>query len=230
MRTILKIAVSAVAFVSAVGCVPDDTPVLLRSARSLEGTADACKISENRMSRASWDVASPRIVDPGIHLENQLGAVIEQSSIPNTEIDNTSNNDAILDTIHFDYSSNPSIGLPATEDQARYIVIEANGSYDILGLALFGPKAEEAARGGVAPGDLVEVNVGIQFEGRLRAWPGRIKTNRMVFPVSLFNSGFTGCMTGEVLGVSDTCGRIGGVNGAPLGCCPADKSDCLVSQ
>lgn len=225
MRIIGKLALCAVVLGSVTACVPDDAPIYITEVSALTGDASACTLSEAGLVRGSLDVSSGQNFAAGVRLRSQLGPVQEQGALPSTERTAPSPNDAIFDIIRYEYVSTPSLGLTA-ESEPIYGVVAAGEVDQFVGVPFFGQKALESLAGSVVPGDVVTVHVGLQFEGRLRSG-GEIRTNRVDFPVVLFNSGFQGCPAGQGVALNGACGSPGGTNGVPLGCCPIEALNCL---
>ncbi|MBX5482718.1 MAG: hypothetical protein IRZ16_12895 [Myxococcaceae bacterium] len=232
MRTILIAAMTAMALVTA-GCVPDDAPVIIRQVKGLTGTADNCSAGELGILRGSLDVSAPTTYLGVLDLRSETGSVIQPGAGVNTEVERTDPNDVILDTIHYDYASNADT-LPTTtqfEDEPIYALVPAGSDTPIVNFPFFGSKARESLPTSGVDATGVTVNVGIQLEGRFRSGGGRVKTNRIVFPIVVFDSGFTGCDPAtQVLALNGPCETPGGVNGIPVVCCPIDNPGCASSE
>jgi hypothetical protein len=183
-------------------------------------TADPASV----ISSGSYDVSGKQNYLLALSVETNT---LEQPVVINGEtFSGEGLSDITLNEVIYSYESQPSITLPADEEDRTPIYrvfrpgSDPGGSY--MFVRAFGAKAVEALATAVPCSDTNRVTVLTTMKMRGRLSGGQVvETNEITFPVTVFNSGFNledftcGDVTETPLG--GTCGR-GGQN-API--CPS---------
>jgi hypothetical protein len=210
----------ALALSAGAGCVVDDSPLVIGNFHAFD--QDCGVLNDVSVGGGSLDLSAVGGYVIAMDLSSQTAAVPEPVP-PQTEVVNGTANEITIDTIEFDYSS-AGATLASGTDRLHFVV--RPGSVDNwLGLELFGGQAGNAALAGAVAGSSIEV--GIRAVGSTRSGIP-VRTNRVVFPVFVYSSGFAGCTAPAVQALTGPCGRVGGQDGARVGCCAPDPTSGVV--
>lgn len=193
MKRLIPIALLA----AAMGCVPNqaDSAVRLLAVRPVGGTATQCGVSNTSVRfQGAYDVSSAA----GAYL---LGLEVESAlerpnlNLGDRELATPNINDAILTQAEYSYTVTPTLGsgTPPPQASAFYAVVPAAATRQNSNLILSVITPDMANRLQSVPIDSLATEVhtlfvGIQLKGQLGSGQP-IVTNKITFPIRLFNSG-----------------------------------------
>jgi hypothetical protein len=220
-----RLVVGGIALALAVGaaCVVDNSPLNIGNFRRLN--EDCTVVTEFVAGGGSLDLSATSAYLVSMDLNSQTSAVPEPSGEPQTEVLNPASNEIIIDTLELDYAS---AGAPiGSETEGIHFVVSPGSIENRIVLELFGNPAGAAALAAATPGSTMEV--GVRALGKTRSGTP-VQTNRAVFPVFIFASGFPGCTPPAVQALTGPCGRVGGQDGTTVGCCPGDPDGGVVDR
>ena len=211
----------ALALTFGAGCVVDNSPLIIGNFHVLD--EECAAITDVSIGGGSLDVSAVGGYVVAMDLSSQTAAVPEPVP-PQTEVSNGAANEIIIDTIEFDYTSGGTAVSSGTD--GLHFVVRPGSVDNWLALELFGGPAGSAA---LAGGLGSTINVGIRALGKTRSGVA-IRTNRVVFPVYVYSSGFAGCAAPSLQATTGPCGRVGGQDDTVAGCCPADPTSGAVDR
>ena len=215
----------ALALTAGAGCVVDDSPLVIGNFHPLDQECGA--ITNINVGGGSIDLSAVGGYVVAMDLSSQTSPVWEPSPAQD-DILSPYSNQIIIDTIEFDYASGGATIASGT-DRLHFVVDPATPD-NWAAIELFSGPAGAAAIAAAVPGSTIEV--GIRALGTTRAGVA-IRTNRVVFPIYVYASGFPGCTAPSLQAATGPCGRVGGQDGSLVGCCAPDPTtgvvdlDCL---
>jgi hypothetical protein len=215
---------------SCASCLSNESPIRVGPAFTMTGTTlGQCTLAAVGQTGGDFDVAGLNVGANyviGVELQSDLNAPIVPDTLNNNQGSKTAN-DFIFNQIQLGYQAVPAIGgLPATEATAASGAVNtgANGTGSWLGLFLFGPKAAQVLPTAVATGTTSTVTVTVSLKGALRSGES-LTSNSYAYPITVFNSGFTGCPATVKAAANGPCGTIGSQDGSRAVCCVAAGPD-----
>ena len=124
-----------------------------------------------------------------------------------------------MDTLILGYRSVPAIAFEAESVPYHYYLpAGAKGDTAYILADLIGPKAAlKLTDTLLAPGDHTDLAVTIEISGALLSGQ-RIRSNKAVYPIFVFNGGFAGCPAGVRQVPNGPCGALGGQDSVAA-CC-----------
>lgn len=210
----LRSALTLLAVLASTSCtVPDEPP--LRVERSFIPTED-CSVPEVGSFSTSVDLAVSGSALVGFNYSTDFQDVT--LNVNGQDIAGNQRNDFILTSITKSYATD--LGVTIADDEGRiYFYTDAQSgddSFFVLDLLPNDPQALTDLASAVPPGTVGNLDVTFFLEGETSTGQN-VKTREVVFPVTIYNSGFTGCAEGEALVRNGPCGSVGQA-GAPLEC------------
>jgi hypothetical protein len=113
------------------------------------------------------------------------------------------------DQVVYSYTSNPAATFETeTENLASFIGAGGRSEDNYVIVDALQPKAIATLQGLVTPAAPVELNVTVQVKGHFEDGTSA-DTNKFSFPITVVDTGFTGCAAGEVQAPATTCGNFG---------------------
>lgn len=209
---------------AAFGCAPADSDSAIRilSARAIPSSAGVCTFADTEspsLTRGSLDISSRNRYLAQFGIESILLPL--ETEVGDEVIAGAERLDFIADQMVVNYTLSGSSVTFEEEALAMYALIRAGASAEQI-VDLIGPKAAATLATAVPVGGVAELLVRFQLRGHL-ASGAAIRSTEITFPITVFNSGFTGCATGEGFNPAGPCGTGGGQDGIPV-CCPADAT------
>ena len=206
---------------SSAACISEgNEPIRLLGAVSLRGDAQQCTPDvETYQVRGAFDVSMPVPYLVGFRWESALQPLVEQ--VGADTISSASRNDFFGERVVLRYKTSPSISPRLNAEMQPVLLILRAGELDAWFSfnSLLSPQVIERLASSVEPGQTLNMEVELEVEGRLGS--GQLaKSNPVVFPLTIFNSGFSGCAAGLELEQNGPCGRVGGQDNFPIRCVP----------
>ncbi len=218
----LFVAIAIVAVFGSACTVPNDSSIRFLGAHPLTygpSSGGNCAAQTIGIFGGTLDISGYGNYLVQFNLESSFQSI--QTTVPPDTVASSSRNDFVAQSIVWNYTSTPSLSFQS-EQQDIYFVVKAGASQDsFLRVFLLTPNAASALYAGIQPGDLSGINVVAQFQvfGELASGQ-KIHTNKVSFPINVYNSGFRGCrIAGDVRIPSGPCGLPGGQDGTLVGCC-----------
>lgn len=212
----------ALALMSGAGCVVDDSPLVIGNFHLFD--QECAVITDVSAGGGSLDLSAVGGYVIAMDLSSQTAAVPEPVP-PQGEVVSPYSNQITIDTIEFDYSSGGAQVASGTD--RLHFVVDPGSVDNWAGIELFGGPAGAAALAAAVPGSTIEV--GIRALGSTRSGVP-IRTNRVVFPIFVYQSGFAGCTAPSQQAATGPCGRVGGQDGTLVGCCAPDPTTGVVDR
>ncbi len=210
----LTTAVAVVLAAGANSCVPNDSSIHILNAFPLSSTtgAQGCTALTIAIYAGTLDISGTSRYLLQFQMESTFALI-------NDGLQGPSRNDFIADAILFSYSATPPVAGLANEVLPIFFRIPAGaGTGTFLQMYLTTANTQQALRASVGPGQIVNLNVTVQVRGALASGQ-KLTSNKVTFPIQVFNSGFSGCAAGDVRIPSGPCGAPGGQDGSIVGCC-----------
>jgi len=215
----LTTAVAVVLAAGANSCVPNDSSIHILNAFPLSSTtgAQGCTALTIAIYAGTLDISGTSRYLLQFQMESTFAQI---STVGTTDvIQGPQRNDFIADAILFSYSATPPVAGLANEVLPIFFRIPAGaGTGTFLQMYLTTANTQQALRASVGPGQIVNLNVTVQVRGALASGQ-KLTSNKVTFPIQVFNSGFSGCAAGDVRIPSGPCGAPGGQDGSIVGCC-----------
>jgi hypothetical protein len=222
-QTMKPLLTASLALVFAAGCSINDSAVRILGARPLDVVDEGgteCETRDEQLLSGSLDIAAQSSYIIQLDMESDLQAINTTSG--GQVIADPSRNNFYGRTIFFEYSSTPALTFELEEVPIHFVVEPQSDSAVRLGLISF--KAAQVLSSAVLPGDVVELAVGLEIRGQLASGQP-IRTNKITYPITIYNSGFAGCPAGTLLRRNGPCGATGGQDGTVPSCCTADPAN-----
>lgn len=213
-RTLTVIAIAG--WVAACSSPESSVRLLNGFALSPGATDGACERQEIGQYRGSLDISAISSYLLSFGTESDFEDI--NTTVSGRVIADGSRNNFIAEQLVFNYASEPS--LPFEEERVNmHFVIEpgATGADSFIIVDLMAPKAAELLRNNVPVGGSYELQVSFYVRGKTAAG-AELETNTVNYPISVYSTGFQGCPAGD-FALNGPCGRFGGQDGAPAGCC-----------
>ncbi len=216
-----RLSIFVAAVLGASGCVADQ-PLVVTGLFSPDPThTGACDLTTvTAQASGVLDLAGGGTYLVNVGLRNDLVSPVEATLIsPHTNL-------ITLDTATFTYTSVPAIAF-STESTPMIFEVPPGSLAAALQMGIFTRNALEKLNASL-PGttnvgglDVRDLKVKIVLSGSV-ASGGRISTAPVIFPITVFNSGFLTCPP-PGLGLLGPCGRPGGQDGTRI-CCASDAT------
>lgn len=217
-RTHSLVSLLAGGLIALAGCGAADSPIRIGGARALKvgSSADGiCEAEDSYRIRGALDLAGSMGYLARFDVESSL--LPRKTVVGDEELSPESQTDFISELLVFRYSSMPS--LPFEEEAIPVHFILPAKSEDWILIDLLGPKAARILRDSVTVGNSVDVEATFHMEGRMAWGGGVIRSNRVVFPLTVFDSGAPACAAGVRRVPNGPCGGSGGQDGTVVACC-----------
>ena len=208
-----KYLIGALAFL-ALACSVDTNSVNLIGTQAVDAT---CTAQANMfVERGLVDLSvSPQYL-LGVNYSNTAGT---QASSVNGQTLQTYNNNFIGQQVVYDYTSDPAASWAEETEQRSFSMVQGanGGSQNWILVPLIQPKALAQLQSMTIPATGITLNVTFQVKGN---WEngGSGSTNKFTFPVTVVNSGFTGCAADKVEVGNQVCGNF---QDGPVSCADA---------
>jgi len=214
-------ALMAVSPCLVVGCVPNESSIHLLNAFPYQNAQvnGACQAATVGITAGTLDISGTS----SYLLQFQMESTFQQLSngiSGEPAFQGPSRNDWIATEILYSYSSVPALS-PALADELLpiYFRLPAGASStSFIGIDMITATAAQRLASTVRLGDVVTLNITIQLRGELASGQ-KVNTNKVTYPIEVFNSGFQGCAAGDRRVLSGPCGSPGGQDGSLVGCC-----------
>ncbi len=219
-------AVALVSVVAGFGCVDQDAPLILGNIRGFdpENNCGAADFDTFRPIAGHLDVAGTTRYTHWVEIASQLGPVSRETGEGVEE--ETSPNEAIVNRVNLTYES-VGDGAPAMAEESYpvHFIIQPGTGFDdnVLRVEFFPPIAAETLKTVPANAQFT-LYVTVTVSGKLRSG-ARFESAGLTLPITVINSGLT-CADGETVGLTSYCGLPGGIDGAPVVCCPEANPFC----
>lgn len=215
----LTTAVAVVLAAGANSCVPNDSSIHILNAFQLSpgGGAQGCTASSIGITRGSLDLSGTQYYI----LQFAMESTFEQLSTFGTSdvLQGPQRNDFIADSVLFSYSSTPPIaGLGNDSVPINFRLPAGASSGSFLREFLITPNTYQTLLANVGRNQIVTLYVTLWVHGALGSGQ-KLSSNKVTFPIQVFNSGFAGCSPGDIRIPSGPCGSPGGQDGSQVGCC-----------
>jgi hypothetical protein len=221
-----RLSLLVVAGLVASGCVPtdSDSPIRVLGAQLVpstnEGGCEFADTGDPLLTRGSMDVSARTSFFIQFNVESNLQAT--ETQVGGDTIAGPERNDFIAEQQELNYTlSGTSVSFEQETVQIYSVIRPGDTARTIVDL--IGPKAYATLLANVPAGTAAELVVTMQLVGRLASGPV-IRSTEATFPITVFNSGFTGCPAGTGLDPTGPCSSGGGQNGVPPQCCPVDAT------
>lgn len=215
-----RLFLTAALALGAAGCANDLRPIQVRNAAPLD---ESCTTKDVSIYAGSLDIA---LAELGVPVENlryilsfNVASQLEPESteVSSNPVSDPTRNNFNVEEIELNYTSQPAHTF-ATESVPAFFVIPAGAQDSQLNISLVSPKALQAAKDLVdSTGASVTLIATFKLKGHLVSGQSA-ESNPVSFPITIFNSKFPGCPSGQTLTASGPCGGPGGQDGAPLSC------------
>lgn len=202
------------------GCaVEGNEPVRMLGAVGLRGSAEICVPAEADQLGGSLDISVPGPYVIGFRVESSLPLLTEQVGVDTVSQGNR--NDFYGEELSFRYTTTPPLASRLQPEKTPiHMVIRAGALATWVAFFSFlSPTVTERLVEEVRPGDSLNLEVQFEVLGRLGGG-APAKTNKVVYPIYVFNSGFQGCPGGDIIERNGPCERVGGQDGFPINCVP----------
>jgi hypothetical protein len=217
------IALASALALAASGCITNDSPIRILGARPLD--SESCDALDVLRVAGSLDISARGSYYIQLDMESDLQSITTTSG--GTAIADGSRNNFYGNEIVLTYTSTPSLNFEV-ESVPLHFVVEPNAEAFIR-MSLVSDKAARTLANAVLLGDTVDLRVQLEFRGVLASGQ-KLRSNSIIYPITVFNSGFAGCNPAtEIVVPNGPCGSSGGQDGARALCClfdPGDRTKC----
>ncbi len=216
----MKWILPALALCASVGCaVPNDSPIRILGARPLKPSDTDCAAFEEMILAGSLDIGAQPAYFVQLDMQSDLQQI--DTSTGGQKLADGSRNNFYGNEMLVTYSSTPALTFEQ-ESVPIHFVIEP-GADAFVRLNLLSRKALDVLTAGVGT-DTIDLRVQLEFRGALASGQ-KLRSNTIVYPIEIRDSGFAGCAMGTLLKRNGPCGNWGGQDGIPVVCCPVDPAD-----
>jgi hypothetical protein len=211
--------VAAIA-VGAAGCADGLSPIQIGNALPVDENCEPSGDDDTFISRGSMDISRQAIglstsYPIPFRITSNLEAV--DTVVGDSTVGDLSRNRFIVEEVEVRYTSTPE-DTYAVQRSARHAVIEPAGGEARMFIELISPKAfETASQRVLATGEPVTLLAHFRVKGKLGTGQSA-ESNEASFPITIYDSGFTGCGAGHVLANASSCAGGAGLNGAGFLC------------
>jgi len=219
-RQLLK-ALVAVSPCLVIGCVSNDSSIHLLNSFPYQNAQvnGACQASTIGITAGTLDISGTT----SYLLQFQLESTFQQLSngiSGEPPFQGPQRNDWTANEILYSYNTVPALNPPlADELLPLYFRLPAGAtSNSFIGIDMITATAAQTLASTVRVGDVVNLNITIQLRGQLASGQ-KVNTNKVTYPIEVFNSGFQGCRPGDRRIPSGPCMSPGGQDGSLVGCC-----------
>lgn len=215
----LTTAVAVVLAAGANSCVPNDSSIHILNAFPLSSTGGAagCTALSVAIYGGTLDLSgTSRYI-----LQFAMESTLEQLSTVGTSdvLQGPQRNDFIADALLFSYSATPPVAGLGNEVVPIHFRIPAGATNSsFLQMYMITANTYQALLASVPRGQILTLYVGVQVRGALASGQ-KLTSNKIIFPIQVYNSGFAGCSVGDVRVPSGPCATPGGQDGSIVGCC-----------
>ena len=203
-------------------CVPNDSAVhILNSFPYQSATSNgACQAMSVGIAGGSLDLSGNTSYILQWTVESTL-QLISNNISGEPAFQGPSRNDWISKEVVYSYTTVPALTPPLADETQPYSWRIAAGAStgSFIGMQMIGPTATTQLLNSVRAGSPgVQLVVTFYLRGALASGQN-LNTNKVTYPIFIYNSGFAGCAAGVKRIPSGPCGYAGGQDGALVGCC-----------
>jgi hypothetical protein len=206
-----------------IGCVPNDSSIHILNAFPYQ----------NALSNGACQALSIGIEGGSLDLSGNTAYILQWTVESTLEIitSNISNepafqgpqrNDWIANQIVYSYTTVPALNPPLADETYpiswRIPAGATASSSNFIGLNMIGPTAAAQLLNAVRVGTSVQLVVTYYLRGQLASGQ-KLDTNKVSYPIYVYNTGFPVCAAGVKRIPSGPCGYAGGQDGTLVGCC-----------
>jgi hypothetical protein len=202
-------------------CVSNDSSIHLLNAFPYQSTVSngTCTAASVGITGGSLDISA----NTNYLVQFTMESTFQQLSTSfsgETPFAVPSRNDWTATAIAYSYTTVPALTPPLPAEQLPlYFRLPAGASStSFIGLDLITASVAQRMVTSVAVGNAVQLNITIQLLGELASGQ-KMNTNKVTYPIVIYNTGFTGCAAGDRRVPSGPCATPGGQDGSLVGCC-----------
>jgi hypothetical protein len=204
-----------------IGCVPNDSSIHLLNAFPYQSALSngACQALTVGSAGGSLDLSGNTSYILQWTVESTLEIIT--SNISNEPaFQGPQRNDWISNQVVYSYTTVPALNPPLADETYPYSwrIAAGAGAGGFLGMQMIGPTATAQLLNAVRAGTGVQLVVTFYLRGQLASGQ-KLDTNKVSYPIYVYNSGFAGCAAGVKRIPSGPCGYAGGQDGTLVGCC-----------
>jgi hypothetical protein len=217
----MKWILPALALCCSFGCITNDSPIRLLGAHPLKVSDTDCAAEDVQIISGRLDVSAQPSYLLQFDLESDMQRI--NTNTGGTSIADESRNNFYANEVILSYTSTPALTFEQESVPVHFVV--EPGSPAIVRMNILTRKAYTVLSQNVlVPSDKLDLRLQLEFRGYLASGQ-KLRSNSIVYPISVFTSGFTGCPANTLLTRTGPCGSTGGQDGAPVICCPVDPAD-----
>ncbi len=204
-----------------ISCVPNDSSIhILNSFPYQSATSNgACQALTVGIAGGSLDLSGNTSYILQWTVESTLQQLSNNIS-GESAFQGPQRNDWISNAVVYSYSTVPALTPPLADEIQPYSWRIAAGAStgSFIGMQMIGPTATNRLIASVGVGTVVQLVVTFYLQGQLASGQ-KLNTNKVTYPIWIYNSGFPGCAAGVKRIPSGPCGTAGGQDGTLVGCC-----------
>lgn len=220
MKRLLKTFL-ATAPLFGIGCVSNDSSIHILNAFPYQSALSngSCQAMSIGQPGGTLDISGNTAYILQWTVESTLQQ-ISSSISGETPFQGPQRNDWIANQVVYSYTTVPALNPPLAGEAVPYSwrIAAGSSSTSFIGMQMIGPTATNQLVASVRVGNTVQLVVTFYLQGQLASGQ-KLNTNKVSYPIWIYNSGFPGCAAGVKRIPSGPCGYAGGQDGTLVGCC-----------